>query len=271
MAERLEDESTTHEEAGADVELASCNQVSACVQRVLQRELLAIAPHLDGHALAHNAEVPRRREVDPSAEQAAKAELVERKAVELQQHIAPPHRGLRRRLALLGEAGGVHAADEDARASAEAQRPSQRGRLQRLVVTAQRRQPQAQRRCRRWRFSKSNALLAQEHGDLCQKALDQRRRHRVALQLHAPGDELLEGDPHDVRSGRINQRSAAVAAVDGGINGKGEASTEGVRILLDLHAAHHTLGDAASVTTHGVADDSDFVEDVRQLRGGSDL
>jgi len=89
----------------------------------------------------------------------------------------------------------------------------------------------------------------------------------VPLQLDTPRDELLEGDPDDVGGGGVDQRAAAVAAVDGRVHSERQACAQGVRVLLYLNSAHNTLRDAAGIAAHRVADDPDLVENVRQLRG----
>mmetsp|Transcript_51549 Transcript_51549/g.138905 ORF Transcript_51549/g.138905 Transcript_51549/m.138905 type:complete len:253 (-) Transcript_51549:60-818(-) len=89
VAEVLEDQPATHEEARAHVELAPGHQVVRGLERLLQDDLLAVPPNRHRHPRAHRAQVAGRREMQPAPQQLAEAVLVQAVAVELQQHVAP--------------------------------------------------------------------------------------------------------------------------------------------------------------------------------------
>mmetsp|Transcript_117928 Transcript_117928/g.328552 ORF Transcript_117928/g.328552 Transcript_117928/m.328552 type:complete len:251 (+) Transcript_117928:481-1233(+) len=247
MAQGLEDKAAADKEAWPHVKLPPWHEMLRWLQCVLNAQLAASSPNGHRHARAHPAKVARCSKVQAAAEQFTEAMIVKCAAVEPQQDVALLHR---QRHCVIGSRM-VKPADENTAAIAHPQRASQRRRLQRLVIAAQRGHAQAPRQ-----FSPLRGKIR----DLLEEALDQRRGHGVALQLDPTHHQFLEGHPYDPRCGNIHERTPAVATVDSRVDSERQASSQGVRILLHFHTANDALSDAASVPAHRVAHHADLVK-----------
>mmetsp|Transcript_26135 Transcript_26135/g.49650 ORF Transcript_26135/g.49650 Transcript_26135/m.49650 type:complete len:212 (-) Transcript_26135:245-880(-) len=101
--------------------------------------------------------------------------------------------------------------------------------------------------------------------------MNKRYRDHMALVLHRRSCVPLEGDAHEFARLAVHHGPAAVAAVDGGVDGDGQRARVGVSVRLHLHPAHHTFRDRHLVAAHGEPENVHLVSQAGQNAGRGQL